>query len=219
MRASTIRLRELQRGERIAVATDKTQALRQTTPSSGLSALKDAEATLAKLRSRQKQIDATAAAMDEMDQSGDPLAITQKLAEAGCGMPVRTTADAGSRPPVSEAEQVRVTLRQAQNLKPERTKTMTTTTNYAPKDSGAWKMFTVASFGVAAALMAGGIYFLEASFAAKGFYAMAAIMLVHTSVTITKTLRDEQESNRFINKLEDAKTEKLLMDIHRNDNL
>ena len=67
---------------------------------------------------------------------------------------------------------------------------MTTTTNYAPKDSGAWKMFTVASFGVAAAMMAGGIYFLEASFAAKGFYAMAAIMLVHTSVTITKTLRD-----------------------------
>ena len=42
----------------------------------------------------------------------------------------------------------------------------------------------MASFGVAAAMMAGGIYFMEASFAAKGFYAMAAIMLVHTSITI-----------------------------------
>jgi hypothetical protein len=89
------------------------------------------------------------------------------------------------------------------------------TNNYAPKDSGAWKMFTMASFGVAAAMMAGGIYFMEASFAAKGFYAMAAIMLVHTSITITKTLRDAEEASRFINRLEDAKTEKLLMDINR----
>ena len=73
----------------------------------------------------------------------------------------------------------------------------------------------MASFAVAAAMMAGGIYFLEASFSAKGFYAMAAIMLVHTSITITKTLRDAEEASRFINRIEDAKTEKLLMDINR----
>ena len=91
------------------------------------------------------------------------------------------------------------------------------TNNYAPKDSGAWKMFTMASFGVAAAMMAGGVYFMEASFAAKGFYAMAAIMLVHTSITITKTLRDAEEASRFINRIEDAKTEKLLMDINRSE--
>ena len=65
-----------------------------------------------------------------------------------------------------------------------------TPNTYSPKDSSAWKTFTMASFAVAAAMMAGGIYFMEASFAAKGFYAMAAIMLVHTSITITKTLRD-----------------------------
>ena len=75
----------------------------------------------------------------------------------------------------------------------------------------------MASFAVAAAMMAGGIYFLEASFAAKGFYAMAAIMLVHTSITITKTLRDAEEASRFINRLEDAKTEKLLMDVSRSN--
>ena len=66
-------------------------------------------------------------------------------------------------------------------------------------------------------MMAGGIYFMEASFAAKGFYAMAAIMLVHTSITITKTLRDAEEASRFINRLEDAKTEKLLMDVSRSN--
>ena len=53
--------------------------------------------------------------------------------------------------------------------------------------------------------------------AAKGFYAMSVIMLVHTSITITKTLRDHEEANRMINKLEEAKTEKLLMQVSRND--
>jgi len=89
-----------------------------------------------------------------------------------------------------------------------------TNTAYAPKDSQAWKMFTVVSFGVAAAMQAGGIYFLEASFAAKGFYAMSAIMLVHTAISITKTLRDAQEADKVYNKVEDAKTEKLLMEIN-----
>ena len=89
--------------------------------------------------------------------------------------------------------------------------------SYVAKDSNAWKIFSIASFVVAAAMMAGGIYNLDASFAAKGFYAMAAIMLVHTSITITKTLRDAEEANRFLNKLEDAKTEKLLRDIHASD--
>ena len=89
------------------------------------------------------------------------------------------------------------------------------TANVTPKDSSAWKMFTMVSFGVAASMMAGGIYFMEASFAAKGFYAMAAIMLDHTSITITKTLRDSEEAGRFINRIEEARTEKLLMDINR----
>ncbi len=83
--------------------------------------------------------------------------------------------------------------------------------------SSVWLNFTYLSFAIAVAMMAGGIFFMEASFSAKGFYAMSAIMLVHTSITITKTLRDNQESSRLINKIEDAKTEKLLMDISRPD--
>ena len=79
--------------------------------------------------------------------------------------------------------------------------------------SNAWNMFTIGSFIVAAAMMAGGIYFLEASFAAKGFYSMSALMLVHTTVSITKTLRDREESQRLHNRIEDAKTEKLLKEV------
>ncbi len=87
------------------------------------------------------------------------------------------------------------------------------------KPSTAWTNFTIAAFAIAAGMMAGGIFFLEASFAAKGFYAMSAIMLVHTTVSITKTLRDKEEASRLINKLEDAKTEKLLMDVSREEAL
>lgn len=82
------------------------------------------------------------------------------------------------------------------------------------KHSASWIKFSMLSFVISACMMAGGIYFLEASFAAKGFYAMAALMLVHTSISVTKNLRDNEESEKFINKVEDAKTEKLLMDIN-----
>jgi len=58
--------------------------------------------------------------------------------------------------------------------------------NNAIKHSTSWINFSMGSFAVAAAMMAGGIFFLEASFAAKGFY-------------------------------EDAKTEKLLMDINNTE--
>lgn len=94
IRASEMRLRELQRGQRIVAAVDTTQRLRETAPRSSLSALKDAEETLLRLRTRQKQIDATAAAMAEMEQAGDPAALSEKLAAAGCGAPLRSSADA-----------------------------------------------------------------------------------------------------------------------------
>ena len=80
------------------------------------------------------------------------------------------------------------------------------------KPSAAWTNFTMVAFVIAAGMMAGGIFFLEASFAAKGFYAMSAIMLVHTTVSITKTLRDNEEAQRLHNRIDEAKAEKLLLD-------
>ena len=94
IRVSEMRLRELQRDQRIVAAVDSTQRLRESAPGSSLSALRDAEETLLRLRTRQKQIDATAAAMAEMEQSGDPAAVSEKLAAAGCGAPLRSSADA-----------------------------------------------------------------------------------------------------------------------------
>lgn len=81
------------------------------------------------------------------------------------------------------------------------------------KTSSSYNIFTYVQFAIAMSMMAGGIYSLEASFAAKGFYAMAAIMLVSSTVAITKALRDSEESDRLHNKIEDANTERLLAEI------
>ena len=92
IRNSEARIRELKRGERLARATESAQRLNNTLPG-GLSTLKEAEATLDRLRNRQRQIDLTAAVLMEMDNATDPSAIIGKLADAGCGTPLRTTGD------------------------------------------------------------------------------------------------------------------------------
>ena len=90
---------------------------------------------------------------------------------------------------------------------------------YINKPSNSWNLFTYLQFGIASSMMAGGIYFLDASFAAKGFYAMAAILLVSSTATITKSIRDTEESGRLHNKIEDAQTERLLAEVSSSDTL
>lgn len=94
VRASEMRLREIERGQRLASAAEKTRRLRETVPGCGLSTLKDAEATLARLRDRQKHMELTAAAMEQLDLTNNPASVSERLAEAGCGMPLKSTADA-----------------------------------------------------------------------------------------------------------------------------
>ncbi len=91
---SESRLVELQRGERIATATERTQRLRSITNATGTSSLRDAEETLARLRNRQHQMDAADAALAKMQDSNDLSAISRKLAEAGCGKPLESSGDA-----------------------------------------------------------------------------------------------------------------------------
>lgn len=83
------------------------------------------------------------------------------------------------------------------------------------RTSRAFTWFSSVNFAVAGSMMDGGIFFLEASIAAKGFYAMAALMLVGSTVGITKAIRDKEESGRLHNKLEKARTERLLAEVSR----
>jgi len=81
--------------------------------------------------------------------------------------------------------------------------------------SGAWVTFTYASFAASAILVAIGVYFLPVDLWIKGYLAMGIAMLVQTCVTLTKTVRDVHESGKLVNRIEDAKAERLLMDISK----
>ena len=74
----------------------------------------------------------------------------------------------------------------------------------------AWKTFTYVSFAIAAGMLATGIFFMPADIWIKGYMAMAAVFTIGATFTLAKTLRDEHEANRLINKIEDAATERVL---------
>ncbi|APO79467.1 YiaAB two helix domain-containing protein (plasmid) [Rhizobium etli 8C-3] len=83
------------------------------------------------------------------------------------------------------------------------------------KHSSSWVSFSYISFGTAAFMLAAGLYMMPLDLWGKGYLAMGILMLVQTTVNITKTLRDNAESEKLIRKIEDAKTEKLLVNFNR----
>ena len=81
--------------------------------------------------------------------------------------------------------------------------------------SPAWVAFTYASFAASVIMVALAIVFLPLDIWIKGYFAIGMAMLVQSSITVTKTLRDQHEGAKLVNRIEDAKTERLLMEIER----
>jgi hypothetical protein len=81
--------------------------------------------------------------------------------------------------------------------------------------SSSWVAFTYASFVASLAMIALGIMFAPVDIWMKGYLAMGAVMVVQSCITLTKTLRDVHEGSKLVNRIEDAKTERLLMEIDR----
>jgi len=85
--------------------------------------------------------------------------------------------------------------------------------NAMQRHSEAWVKFSYLSFAIAVVMMTGGLIIAPIDLAMKGYIAMAAVMVIQTTVNLTKTMRDNHESDRLVNKIEDARTEKLLRDV------
>ena len=81
--------------------------------------------------------------------------------------------------------------------------------------SGAWIAFTYASFAGAVGMVGIGILFAPVEIWVKAYFAMGAALLVQSSITMTKTLRDMHEGGKLVNRIEDARAERLLMGIER----
>ena len=81
-------------------------------------------------------------------------------------------------------------------------------------DSPAWILFCYVSFATALAMMLGGILFLSTDLAMRLYFIMGTIFLVGSSITLTKTMRDQHESGKLFNRIEEAQAERLLKEYH-----
>jgi len=69
----------------------------------------------------------------------------------------------------------------------------------------AWIAFAISFVG-----MAIGLIYMQADLSMKGFLAMSYLFSVTSCFTLSKVVRDKHESEKFINKVENAKTEQFL---------
>ena len=89
---------------------------------------------------------------------------------------------------------------------------METNNHLIQKNTSAWRFQTVISFVLSLGMTAIGILYMPADFWVKGFVLMGLIFTVGSSFTLAKTLRDDHEANKLINRIHSAKTEKILKD-------
>ncbi|ANP56976.1 hypothetical protein J2Z21_005406 [Streptomyces griseochromogenes] len=68
----------------------------------------------------------------------------------------------------------------------------------------------VASFSVAMAATAVGIYQLNANAWVRGFLAIAVLYLVTSAFTLAKVIRDRQEAGQIVSRVDQARLDKLL---------
>lgn len=79
--------------------------------------------------------------------------------------------------------------------------------------SPAWVTFTYVSFFGGLGMVGVGIVFLPVDWWMKGFLGMGVAMLVQSCITVTKTIRDVHEASRLVNRLDEARTERILMGV------
>ena len=85
-------------------------------------------------------------------------------------------------------------------------------TNYIYENQNTKAFYTMSwlAFVISAVGLVAGLLYLDADFAMKGFLAMSYLFSITSCFTLSKVIRDRHEADKFINKVEHAKTEKFL---------
>ena len=77
-------------------------------------------------------------------------------------------------------------------------------------DTQAWIFQCWASFSIALLCTIGGVFYLPTDNWVKGFLGMGIMFLVGSTFSLAKTLRDNHEARKTINRMRSAKAEKLI---------
>jgi hypothetical protein len=75
----------------------------------------------------------------------------------------------------------------------------------------AWVAFTYIAFVASLVMVGAGIAFLPIDIWMRGYLGIGVLMVVQSCITLAKTQRDAAESARLVNRVEVARTEKMLM--------
>jgi len=78
------------------------------------------------------------------------------------------------------------------------------------RPTGAWLNFSYISFAASLLMVGGGIAALPLDWWVRAYFAMGMLMVVQSCFTLAKNVRDVHEASRMINRIEEARTEKLL---------
>ena len=81
---------------------------------------------------------------------------------------------------------------------------------YENQNSKSFYTMSWVAFGLSFIGMLVGLIYMEADLALKGFLGMSYLFSVTSCFTLSKVVRDRHEAEKFINKVESAKTEKFL---------
>ncbi len=79
-----------------------------------------------------------------------------------------------------------------------------------PRDTDAWVFQAWAAFVISFGTMLVGIMRLPVDPWIRGFLGMGLVFTVNACFGLAKTIRDNHESQRLVNRISDAKAEKLL---------
>jgi len=85
------------------------------------------------------------------------------------------------------------------------------------KDTPAWLFYVWASFSVSIGIMGIGIGYLPVDPWMRAFLAMGLLFSVGSSLSLSKTLRDNHESKRLLNRISEAKAEKIIREFELGD--
>jgi hypothetical protein len=87
---------------------------------------------------------------------------------------------------------------------------MTTATDTTAKNTSAFYLQAAASFGIALFTMLAAIYYLPADPWVKGFLALGTMFLTTSSFTLAKCIRDAQEDQMVVHRLDQARLDRAL---------
>lgn len=79
-------------------------------------------------------------------------------------------------------------------------------------NSRGWNFFVRAAFALSLLVMTLGIVFSPVNLWIKAFMGMGSLMLVTTSIMLSKAVRDDFEARKIVNRIQEAKTERMLKD-------